>query len=197
MCTVGLLAAVAGLAYVGGRVSTTVDGNAALAGQPEGEMPPGATLAPEHDQLKRMLGNWEGTVRMKAGPDAWTESTGTIHRELAMDGRFVIEHVTGDMGGEKFKGMGIVGYNTIEKKYESVWIENMQTNISFATGSYDKSKGTWTFEGEMLDPMTGQRSTVVSILDTSDPDTEVMSAYMVMPDGSREKGFEGTFKRVK
>lgn len=189
---------VAGAAFVGGRMSTTIEGNTALAQQPEGEqgeMPAGMTLAPEHAHLKQFLGDWEGSVKFKQGEE-WTESDGTIHREMAMDGRFVIEHVTGSMGdGGEFHGMGIVGYNTIDKKFESAWIENMATNISMATGSYDAASKKFTFTGDMVDPMTGKKVKTITIVDVSNPDKEVMEGYSVLADGSREKTFEGMFTR--
>jgi hypothetical protein len=195
--TAGVLALVAGLAFVGGRLSTSYEGNTALALQPEGEAAfemPGATLAPEHETLKAMLGDWEGSVKFKMGEE-WMESGGTIHRELAMDGRYVIEHVVGEMPEGEFHGMGIVGYNTIDKTYESVWIENMATNMMFATGSYDKAAKKFKFKGKMIDPMTGDKVDSISYLDVSDPNKETFEGYAIKKDGTKEKNFEGSFTR--
>jgi hypothetical protein len=195
--TVGVLAIVAGLAFVGGRMSSNAQGNAALAQQPEGEMAfemPGTALAPEHENLKQLLGDWEGSVKMKAGEE-WMESAGTIHRELAMDGRFVIEHVVGEMPDGEFHGMGIVGFNTIDKKYESVWIENQATYISMGTGSYDKAKKRYTFEGEMVNPFSGEKYHSITYMDMTDSNTQTFETYAVGKDGSREKNFEGSFTR--
>lgn len=202
----GGLAAVAVIAFIGGRASVGVEGGVARAAQPEGQgemewgpPPPG----PMHEHLKQMVGNWEGTVRFKMNPaaDDWMESEGTVRRELAMGGRFVIEHVTGEppegMGDEEFKGMSIVGYNDIDGHYESVWIENMANHMSMSTGSYDENSKTFTFKGKMLDPMTRQRVDTEMMLDASDPDKEVWEGFHVQPDGTKVKTFEGEFERKR
>jgi hypothetical protein len=205
MCTVGLLAAVAGAAFVGGRMSTTIEGNAAVASQAEAaqpadqmEMPKGMMVGPHHKHLEQMVGDWEGTVRFKMDPQSdWQESSGTAHREMAMGGRFLIEHVTAEMEGMgQFKGMGITGYNTLEGHYEGAWIENMATYISTSTGEYDEDSETFTFKGEMLDPMTGDPTKTMMTLDASEDGKEVWAGYWIMPDGSRVKSFEGTFTRA-
>jgi hypothetical protein len=152
-----------------------------------------------HRALDVLLGTWEGSVSFWMAPD--TEpmvSAGTVTREWAMDGRFIVEHVDADgmAPGERFKGMGIVGYNTIENRYESAWIENMATWISTANGSYDASSKTFTFEGDMLNPMTGQREWMRHVLDVSDPRREVMVGWSRTPDGRKFKNFEGDFKRT-
>lgn len=153
----------------------------------------------QHKTLESMLGHWEGGVKMWMDPAAPPmESKGSVDREWAMDGMFVIERVdaTNMMGGDKrFKGMGIVGYNLIEKKYESVWIENMSSAISTATGTYDAAKKIFTFEGDMLDPASGKRVKQKSTLDVSNPNRHVMAGYGAGPDGKEFKNFEGVFEK--
>ncbi|MFG0285550.1 MAG: DUF1579 family protein [Phycisphaerales bacterium JB039] len=194
--TAAAIALVAGLAFIAGRASDGLVAPGARAAQPEGQWAPPAP-GPMHEHLKQMVGAWEGSVRFRMGPgEDWMESTGTIRRELAMGGRFVIERVTGEgPGGEDFKGMGIVGYNDMEGHYESVWIENMANHMSMATGTYDANTKTFTFKGDMID-MTGQKQKTVMTLDASDPDKEVSAGYIINADGSRTKNFEGTFTRT-
>ncbi len=169
-------------------------------GQPEMMMPE-AKPGPEHEVLKAMVGDWEGGVKIFPGPGAPAmENKGTIHREMTMDGMYVIEHVSGSPmmpGGKPFKGMGIVGYNQIEKRYESVWIENMSSWMMFETGKYDAAKKTMTFEGDVLDPMTNKRVHHRSVADLSNPDRQTFASYGPGPDGKEFKNFEGTFERKK
>jgi Protein of unknown function (DUF1579) len=155
---------------------------------------------PEHKLLETMLGNWEGDVKFWMGPG--TEPSmghGIAKREMAMDGRFLIEHVDGTMAGMPgpFKGMGITGYNTVEKRYESVWIENSSTWIAFQTGTYDAAKKTMTFEGDMIDPATGKRTKQRSTIDLSNPDRHTMTGFCNGPEGKEFKCFEGTFEKKK
>jgi hypothetical protein len=153
-----------------------------------------------HKALEPLIGEFEGTVKFTMGPGMDPmESKATIKREWIMDGRFVIEHVSGDGmgGGPPFKGMGIVGYSNLDKHYESYWIENMATHMSFATGTFDAAKKTFTLVGDMLDPMTGKKVKQTSVLDISNPDREVMTGTAPGPDGKPMKNFEGVFERKK
>ncbi len=206
------LVAVGSLAFVAGRMLPV--GDAVLAAQPakdskviqpgknkapptaaqpgEGAMPtPGA----EHKLLAPLIGDFEGTAKMwmEAGTEPM-EVKGAIHREWDMDGWFVIERVTGDGG---FKGMGIIGYNTVEKRYESAWIENMASYIATSNGNYDAKTKMLTFTGDMIHPMTQKRVKTRSTIDLSKSEKEVMTTYTTGPDGKEYKSFEGTFARVK
>ncbi|MGE3106973.1 MAG: DUF1579 family protein [Phycisphaerales bacterium] len=152
-----------------------------------------------HKVLDVMIGNWEGTVKFWMAPGMEPmETTGSLHREWAMDGRWVIEHVDGKgmkPGDPPFKGMGLVGYNTIENKYESAWIENMATYLSTGTGTYDAAKKTFTFVGDMYDPMTMKKVHSRSVVDVSNPNKQTMTGYQTGPDGKEFKNFEGSFTK--
>jgi len=84
---------------------------------------------------------------------AETKTEGTAHSEWAMDGRYVISKHTGNFGGMPFQGMGIDGYDNIDAKYFSLWIDNMSTGIMFMTGKADPAGKVFTFTGEGADPM--------------------------------------------
>lgn len=159
---------------------------------------------PEHKVLESMVGEWEGDVKFWMAPG--TEpmiSHGKAKREMGLDGHFLFEHVDGDpMPGSppdtpRFKGMSITGYNTIEKRYESAWCENMSTWIAFSTGQYDAAKKMMTLEGDMIDPMTNKRVKSRSTCDFSNPNREVLTGYGIGPDGKEFKNFEGVFERKK
>ncbi len=154
---------------------------------------------PNHKVLDAMLGNWEGGVKFWMAPGGETmESKGSVHREWQMDGRFLVEHVEGVTEGQPpFKGLGLLGYNTVENRYESVWVENMATYVTFMTGTYDAAKKSMTFTGDMIDPMTGKRAKQRHVLDMSDPNKETMVGYGIGPDGKEFKNFEGTFTKKK
>lgn len=191
VATVGTLAVVAGLAFVGGRLSTTYQGATAAASE---QPAVGEPLSVEHQRLHAMLGDWEGTVRIKMMGE-WSEWDTDIEREKAMDGMFVIEHIEATSNGMTYKGMGIIGYDPKEKKYQNVWIENMSPAVMMSDGTFDESTNVWTFTGEVPDPMTGKMVKTVTTVDTSDPDKEILAGYIIQPDGSKDKNFEATLER--
>lgn len=214
--TTAAVVGAAAVAFAAGRAATW--GEPVAAAQPPKEArptqpPPGdkPAIPPEiaammakmqpgehHKRLDVMLGTWEGAVKFRMSPtEPWSETKGSAHREWDMDGRFVVEHVKGDAfapGMPAFKGLGLVGYNTIENRYESVWIENAATYIGFMTGAYDPAKKTLTFTGDLLDP-SGKRVKQRHVMDVSDPNKEVATGYCTGPDGKEFQNFEGTFTR--
>ena len=156
---------------------------------------------PEHKILECFLGNWEGKVKfwMAPGGDPM-ETTGTIHREWQLDGHWMVEHVDGASmmpGGKPFKGMGLIGYNTIEKRYEFAWVDNESTHVDISTGSYDAAKKTFTFEANSLNAMTGKREKQKTVADVSNPDREVFTGYAAGPDGKEFKNIEMVFEKKK
>jgi hypothetical protein len=160
-------------------------------------MKPGA----EHKQLEPLIGTFEGTVKFWMAPDqSPMETKGKVTREWTLDNHFVKEQVDGDPmepGGTPFKGLGFVGYNTIDKNFESAWFENHATWMTTAKGNWDASKKTFTFTGDCICPITHEKMRSRHTLDISNPDREVMTGWATGADGKEWKNFEGVFQRVK
>lgn len=203
-----VLLVVVGAAFGVGRWTTGLEFSSQAVAQPDKKAPaqpaPDLTkmgIGAEHKVLDVTVGDWAGTVKMWGDPaGAPQESKGKIHREWVLDGHFVHAAASGDPvvpGGAAYQGMGVMGYNSAEKRYEAGWVTNMGTAISFATGKYDAAKKTFTYESEVLDPKSGQHVKHREVLDCSTPDREVMAGYNVGSDGKEVKMFEATFDRVK
>ena len=165
---------------------------------PEMKMPePGA----EHKVLDCFLGDWEGTVKfwMAPGTDPMS-TTGKLHRAWELDGHWMVEHVDGKAmaeGGPPFKGLGLIGYNMIEKKYEFGWVDNESTALDLSRGSYDAAKKVFTFQADSLNPMTGKREPQKTVVDVSNPTHQVFTGYANGPDGKEFKNFEMVFEKKK
>lgn len=201
--TLALMTVAAG-AFFAGRWSDELPGRA-LAAQPEAagghgqpemamEMPAIMNPSPEHELLKGMVGEWSGKMQFKMGDD-WMDLEGHMTRELAFDGRFIIEHVKSEFMGHAFEGMAIMGFNSASKKFESIWVENMATNIAMSTGTYDAKTKSYTFEGDMVDPMTGEPRKCLMTMDASKPDRQSSMCYWINADGSKEPCMKGEMTR--
>ena len=207
---------VAAAAFAAGRWAPTFEPLAQA--QPDKKQPANPSISPdmqkkmddaakrlqpgaEHKVLDVLVGDWQGSVKMWMDPNAAPmESKGTIHREWVLDNHFVHEEVKGDAmqpGGAPFHAMGIIGYNTIDKRYECGWVENMATWITVTDGTYDAAKKTFTFSGEGPNGMTGLRQQQRMVLDCSNSDRQVITGWTLASDGAEVKSFEGTFERVK
>ena len=130
--------------------------------QPEGfEMPPemaawmeAGTPDENHALLEAFVGEWTAHAVFQMDPDASPmESTGIEMSEMIFDGRYVVSHFEGEMMGMSFEGRSTMGYDKIQKKFVSVWIDSMSTMIYMETGQYDAASRTFTMMSTYTEPM--------------------------------------------
>lgn len=135
----------------------------------------------EHQTLKPMLGEWKTTVRhwMQPGQEPLV-STGKSKNALVLGGRFMHTEYKGGFMDMPFEGIGYTGYDRLQKKYVSVWMDSMGTQVAMDTGTYDADSKTFTYHGEMQMPNGGkfESKTVIKILG---PDKHEMTMYHRMP----------------
>src|SRR5262249_57812444 len=92
-------------------------------------------------------------------PDAQpTTSAGTSSTKMILDGRYLQETSSGDMGGFPFSGQGLTAYDNASKKYEATWVDNMSTAIFHCDGSYDAGSKSLTMKGMTHDPAAGKEA---------------------------------------
>lgn len=154
------------------------------------------TPGENHALLAKFEGSWNGTVKMWMAPgETPTESPTTANQKMEMDGRYLYSHFKGDFMGQKFKGVGIMGYNNVLKKFQTTWIDNMGTGVETSAGSYDSATKTYNFSGEMTCPEKG--GTVMSrcTLQWTGADSYVEKMYAPGPDGKEFLTMEISFKR--
>lgn len=152
-----------------------------------------ATPGAAHEKLNATVGNWETVTKQWNDPRSQpTEMKGTCERKWIMDGRFLEEHYTGDFMGMPFHGMGIVGYDNVQKKYVTSWIDNMGTGILLSTGTCDESGKIFNYTGELADPLTGKMQKMRSVMKIVDDKTQVFEIYGPGEDGKEFKMLEIT-----
>ena len=150
-----------------------------------------------HKVLEQLLGDWEGSFRIRMAPDMDPmEVTGTIKREWILDGHYIKETVHGDAVGDMpaFKGLGFLGYNNIDGQYEIAWMENHSTAIAFETAWYDADEKIMHFSGTHREP-SGKVFHTWGKLDLSSPGQHSYTGWMLGSDGRRFKSFEAERQR--
>jgi hypothetical protein len=115
---------------------------------------------PEHKKLQPFVGDWALTVKLWTDPSQPpAEAKGTVERKWIMGGRFVQETVKVECGGKVFEGMGLLGYDSAQKKFTAMKACGLCGTIShgLATCSADGTR----FEcvKEECCPLTGQKVT--------------------------------------
>lgn len=148
-----------------------------------------------HKLLGNMVGDWDYSIKSWMAPDQPPmESTGTMHAEWMLGGRYVHSVWKGSFMDMQFEGHGLDGYDNIAKQYVSSWVDNMGTGIMQSTGTCDMAKNSCVMMGKSMDPATGKEMTTKSVSMMKD-NTFQMEMFVVGPDGKEMKMMELIGKR--
>ncbi len=154
------------------------------------------TPGDQHKLLARLVGDWTFTNKMWMAPgQPPSESSGTMHGETILGGRFVQAVWKGDMMGMAFEGHGTEGYDNLAKKYVSSWVDNMGTGIMYSTGTCDADGKKCESKGTIIDPMTGKDSYMRMVTNWTGSDSFTMQMYGPDPSGKEFQWMEFMVKR--
>ncbi|MGD2108585.1 MAG: DUF1579 domain-containing protein [Phycisphaerae bacterium] len=114
-----------------------------------------ATPGENHKHLDYFVGNWKTTTKVwMGGPGSPPmESGGTSSVKWVLNGRFVMDHHKGEFMGQPYEGMGLTGYDNYKNMYVGTWADNMSTHVLTMYGARDPSGKTFTYYGQMDEPM--------------------------------------------
>ena len=143
---------------------------------------------PEHEALKKMVGNWDTTMKI-GGMD----SKGTATYKLDLGGLWLTSEMKSELFGEKYTGRGFDTYDAAKKKYVMVWIDSMSTGALLMEGTYNTEKKTLTLSGDGPG-MDGKTTKYKSL--TAMPDDDTINFTMSIGDG-KEPTFTILYKRKK
>jgi hypothetical protein len=150
----------------------------------------------EHELLKKDVGTWDATVKIWTSEDAKPiESKGTEKNELLKGGMWLVSRFEGEAGGMPFSGVGISGYDPVEKKYVGTWVDTMTPHIMLTKGDYDEETKTFTGTAEGRDAMTREKYTAKLVSRYLDDDRRVFELHMPGKDGKHFKVMEISYQR--
>lgn len=153
----------------------------------------------QHKQLaEHFVGKWTTKQTMWMDPAAppMTE-TGTSVEVAVLGGRQVRTDFSSQWMGQPFEGVGYTGYDNVTGKYVSTWTDNSSTSVLVSHGDYDAATSTYTFHGEMADPMkTGAKTPVRQTLHIVDADHHVWEMYESR-DGKEARTMQIEYVRTK
>jgi hypothetical protein len=110
-----------------------------------------------HEHLARMTGQWNVSAKMWTAPGApATETQGSSHNEMIMDGRFLQSRFEGEFLGQRFMGIGIDGYDNLMQKHVGMWIDTAGTMMLQFVGECSENGKVLSTVTKMTDPMSGQ-----------------------------------------
>lgn len=162
------------------------------------QMPPEMAPGEHHAMLAKSVGKWNCVTKMWPMPgETPIESKATAEMKMILDGRFLQEDFKGDMMGQPFTGMNIIGYNGFTKQCTSVWVDSMTTETMVTTGTCSADGKVCTLEGTMTDPMTKKPAKIKIVTTHMSDDQMKMEMTGPGPDGKDFKMMEITYTRAK
>jgi hypothetical protein len=143
-----------------------------------------------HQMLAKTNGTWNEELTMYSAPDAPPQKmTASCENKMIMGGRYQEARHTGNFNGMPFEGYSILGYDNIKKVFQSTWIDNMGTGITYMEGMYDPATKAVTLKGKMIDPMSGKEGEVKQTWKFVDDNNQLVEMYNVQ-DGKETKTME-------
>ncbi len=150
-----------------------------------------------HKMLARLEGSWTTRTRAITEPGKPpVESFGTCEQRMILGGHYLQQEFMGDMMGETFTGINIIGFDNHTKRYVSTWIDSMNTAIYYFRGTASADGRTITQEASYDDPVRGPMlwRSVTRIVDD---DTMEYEMYITPKGGKEAKEMDMTVTRKK
>lgn len=144
---------------------------------------------PEFDVFKKMVGDWDCTIRF--GGD---ESKGSASYKMECGGLWLVSNFKGTFAGQPFQGRGADSYDAKKKKYVSVWVDSMTTTPMISEGTYDEATKALTMTTEMPGP-DGKVAKHKMVSKFTDDNTIDWSMALVGADGKDTPVFSINYKR--
>lgn len=153
-----------------------------------------------HRKMAELVGTWNAECKMYMDPTKEpTVTKGKMVSKALWDGRYIVGEFTGDFMGKPFTGMMTWGYNNVEKRYESTWMDSMSTGTMFMTGTASPDFKTYTSSGDCAMNMPDGKKMpfkMREVIQIISPDKHTMTMYR--SDGTGEmKEMEITYTRAK
>jgi len=150
-----------------------------------------------HTKMAEAVGEFATVTTYWMYPDAEPMvSEGTAVNKMILGGRYLQSEHTGVAWGMTMNGISLEGYDNAQQVFKSIWIDNMGTGMAFSTGVFDEETNITTYEGEMVDPVSGDEIHYQQTLECSDNDSMLMTMYMDYM-GESFKAMTVEFKRKK
>ncbi|OJV20963.1 MAG: hypothetical protein BGO21_08700 [Dyadobacter sp. 50-39] len=150
-----------------------------------------------HHQLQALTGNWKGTTKTWFEPNVVadeSEMQGTIKPILG--GRFLLHEYQGSLNGKPFDGITIFGFDIANNNFQAAWVDSfhMGTGIMLSNGT--PTENGFSVLGQFSVPEYPQPWNWRTTAELKDPDTLIITAYNISPEGEEDKATETVYKRM-
>lgn len=118
--------------------------------------------------LKPFVGTWKGTATLHGVEGAESSSTITCTSTLTF-GHYLTTNLNGQIMGEPFEAVQTWGFNRDTQSFETTWIDNNSTGITFNNGSSNSDGTVLTIDGQVAgaDGTTITQRSITTLVDSS------------------------------
>ena len=152
--------------------------------------------APEHANLQKMVGEWEGTITMTMPgmPEMKSDAKETVRS----NGPFwTTSDFHSEFMGMPYHGHGCHGYSPEMGKFRSTWIDNFSTGIVVSEGKMVGDEGGHTLRSEFMNPMNGESEKIRMVTRYVDEDNHIFEYYVTNPAGQEFRQMVIEYTRLK
>ena len=153
------------------------------------------TPGPMQKMLASSNGDWMEDLTFWMAPGAPpTKAVAKCFNSMILGDRYQVSVSAGEMMGMPFEGRSTVGYDNARKVFQSTWVDNMGTGITYMEGTYNEETKTVSMKGDMVDPSTGKVEKARQTIKFTDEKNQFMEMYQTK-NGKEFKTMEIKFTR--
>jgi hypothetical protein len=149
---------------------------------------------PEHQWLDPLVGSWKTDVTWYAPPSPPAHLKGTTENRWILGGRFLLSEGAVGEGASIVEGMTIYGYDTRERRFSAVGLNNLNVRTSQLSGIYDPVERSFLLTGK-VNQEAGGFVVYRHVLKIYGPDRYTLSVFFELPGRSPQKLFESSSAR--
>jgi len=163
------------------------------------ETPPLMVPTPQHTEMAREVGVWDGESTTWAQPGAEPEKSKCVETNRMIGKMWLCSQFEGEYGGEKFVGEMHMGYDPVKKKYVGTWVDSISPFMYTLEGEYEIPTHTLTIVMNGTSALTGKPETAKNTTRYVDENTKVFEMHMPVEgkDGEWWKMMEIKYTRRK
>ncbi|HXK09643.1 MAG TPA: DUF1579 family protein [Vicinamibacteria bacterium] len=150
---------------------------------------------PEHRWLDPLVGSWTVELRWPGVGQTEAHASGTSENRWILDGRFLLCESTAGDGPSRLGGTTIYGFDSREKKYFALGLNNLATYYLQPSGSYDPVTRSFLLSGKERDEATGGSFVYRELLKIDGDDRHVLKVYLDVLGRPPVKVLEAVFTR--
>ncbi len=152
----------------------------------------------QHKLLDQFVGTWDVKTSFIMDPSAPPqEGAGTATYTWILGNRWLRQEFKTEFMGQPFEGVGHWGYDNIQKKYVTTWMDTMMTGyMAMDCPEYDSASKSFSFAGEVVAP-DGSKQKGRNVLTVNGPDQFTYVFFGAGPDGKEVKQGELVYTRSK